>query len=213
MARPAFVFLDFDGVIMDSMSLKLDSYCHALAPFGFPREDIRRLQLASAGLSRFKTIPYMYEGITGRPMPEDQYRESLERFNVHDEASRARMVLKPGTQTFLETARSQGILLAIVTGTPQEVIDRTADHFDLRRWFARIHGSPGGKTEHLLHLLGEYGLEAGRGFYVGDAVMDQEAAAAAGIPFIGVNNGDDPFRPQGLIAEIESLDRIPELWS
>ena len=39
--RPAFVFLDFDGVIMDSMGLKLDSYCHAFEGCGFAREDRR----------------------------------------------------------------------------------------------------------------------------------------------------------------------------
>jgi beta-phosphoglucomutase-like phosphatase (HAD superfamily) len=43
-SRPAFIFLDFDGVIMDSMALKLESYCHAFAGLGFGREAIRKLQ-------------------------------------------------------------------------------------------------------------------------------------------------------------------------
>jgi HAD superfamily hydrolase (TIGR01549 family) len=209
--RPAAVFLDFDGVIMDSMALKLESYLHALSPWTKDREAVRALQLASAGLSRFKVIPYMFQGLLGRPMPEESYREALERFTEHDEASRARMELKPGTARFLAAAKAAGIPLAIVTGTPQEAIDRTIAHFGLGPFFREVRGSPGLKKEHLLDLLATWKLEASRCYYVGDAVMDQEAAAAARIPFIGVDNGDHPFAPGGLVAEVANLDPLPEL--
>jgi phosphoglycolate phosphatase-like HAD superfamily hydrolase len=211
--RPDFVALDFDGVIMDSMGLKLDSYCHAFEGCGFSRGDIRRLQLASAGLSRFKTLPLMYEALAGSPMPEELYRLCLERFTAHDEASRARMILKPGTREFLEAARSGELPLAIVTGTPQEAIDRTVDHFDLRGYFRAVRGTPGTKVHHLESLLRESGLAPGRCLYVGDAALDQQAAQAVGIPFVGVNNGDRPFQPEALVAEVEGLDRLLTLFA
>lgn len=210
--RPRFIFLDFDGVVMDSMALKLDSYCHAFEGMGFDREAIRKLQLASAGLSRFKTIPFMYEALTGKAIPEDAYARALARFGEHDEASRGRMILKRGAGEFLDAAREAGVRLAIVTGTPQEVIDRTVDHFGLRPAFARVRGSPGSKTEHLEALLSEFSLRPQDCLFVGDAIKDQEAAVACGIPFAGVNNGDDPFRPEGLLMEIKGLDAlIPSL--
>jgi phosphoglycolate phosphatase len=211
--RPAFVFLDFDGVIMDSMGLKLDSYCHAFEGLGFDREAIRKVQLESAGLSRHKTIPLMYETLSGRPIPEDKLRECLERFGAHDEASRAKMVLKEGAEAFLDGARASGIPLAIVTGTPQEVIDRTIAHFGLGPRFVRVCGAPTLKRDHLRALLREFSLDPGRCLYVGDAILDQEAAVPLGIPFIGVNNGDDPFRPEGLLAEVRSLGGILELFA
>lgn len=203
--RPDFAFLDFDGVVMDSMGLKLESYCHAFDGLGFDREAIRRLQLASAGLSRFKTLPLMYEALAGGPMPGDLYRACLERFTAHDEASRARMVLKAGAAEFLSAAQAAGLPMAIVTGTPQEAIDRTVDQFALRPCFARVCGVPGTKVEHLARLLGEFGLDPARCLFVGDAALDQAAATAAGVPFAGVNNGDDPFRPGNLVAEVRSL--------
>ncbi len=209
--RPDFVFLDFDGVVMDSMGLKLDSYCHAFEGLGFPRDAVRKLQLASAGLSRFKTLPIMYESLAGRQMPEELYRSCLARFTEHDEASRALMTLKDGAADFLAAARASGLPLAVVTGTPQEVIDRTVDEHALRRYFTRVCGAPGTKVEHLGRLLGEFGLDPARCLFVGDAVLDQDAASAAGVPFAGINNGDNPFRPGNLVAETGSLGGLLHL--
>jgi phosphoglycolate phosphatase-like HAD superfamily hydrolase len=206
--KPRLIFLDFDGVIMDSMGLKLDSYCHAFEGCGFGREAIRKLQLATAGMSRYKTIPLMYESLAGEPMPERLYQEALARFGAHDEASRGKMTLKKGTAEFLRATLAQGLPLAIITGTPQEVIDKTMEHFDLRKYFARVCGAPGSKLQHMERLLGEFGLEPGQVIFVGDAIKDQEAADALGIPFVGVNNGDDPFKPEEISAEIRSLDEL-----
>lgn len=205
---PALICLDFDGVIMDSMGLKLDAYCHAFAGFGFAREDIRRLQLASAGLSRFQTIPYMFGSLTGKPMAPDAAERALQRFREHDEASREKMRLMEGAREFLEAARDRRIPVAIVTGTPQEVIDRTIAHFSLGGYFRQVCGSPGSKPEHLSRLAAEAGLAPRDCLYVGDAVKDQEAAFEVEMPFAGVDNGDHPFRPEGLSAEIAGLGSL-----
>jgi phosphoglycolate phosphatase-like HAD superfamily hydrolase len=205
---PALIGLDFDGVIMDSMGLKLDSYCHAFAGLGFAREDIRRLQLASAGLSRFKTIPYMYETLAGRPMPAEAAELALRRFREHDEESRGKMRLMDGARDFLDAARDRGIPLAIVTGTPQEVIERTLAHFSLGGYFRQVCGTPGSKAEHLSRLAAEAGVDPGDCLYVGDAVKDQEAAMEVGMPFAGVDNGDHPFAPAGLSAETAGLREL-----
>jgi phosphoglycolate phosphatase-like HAD superfamily hydrolase len=193
---------------MDSMALKLESYCHAFEGFGFDREAIRKLQLAAAGLSRYKTIPIMFESLSGEAMPESLYQQALSRFNAHDDASRGKMVLKKGAREFLDAAMARDVPLAIITGTPQEVIGKTVDYFDLRRHFVRVCGSPGSKLQHMERLMGEFGLSAPLCLFAGDAIKDQEAALALGIPFAGVNNGDDPFRAEGLLMEIKGLDEI-----
>jgi HAD superfamily hydrolase (TIGR01509 family) len=206
--RPSFVFLDFDGVIMDSMGLKLESYCHAFDGMGFARADIRRLQLAFAGLSRQKTIALIYRELSGREMPEDLFAAALARFGEHDEESRARMALMPGAAEFLAAASETGVPMAVVTGTPQAAIDRTVAHFRLGRFFVKVCGSPQSKPEHLRSLTAEHSLDPARCLFVGDAIKDQEAAAGAGIPFAGINNGDNPFRPDGLLLEVAGLGAL-----
>jgi phosphoglycolate phosphatase-like HAD superfamily hydrolase len=206
--KPDFVFLDFDGVIMDSMTLKLDSYCYAFDGMGFDREAIRKLQLASAGLSRQKTIPLIYEALAGTAMPESLYAQALAHFSAHDDASRSRLELKAGAPEFLEAARTAGIPVAIITGTPQEVIEKTVAYFRLEPYFTRVCGTPGSKAAHLERMLGEFSLKAERCLFAGDAIKDQEAAMAVGMPFAGVNNGDNPFRAEGLTLEIKGLDAL-----
>lgn len=208
MPRPQLLFLDFDGVIMDSMDLKLEAYCHAFAGCGFTREAIHQMQLASAGLSRVKTIPLIYLALAGKPMPDPLFQSTLERFTAHDEASRGEMTLKPGAMEFLETARAMRVHMAVVTGTPQVAIDRTISQFNLGVYFLKICGTPGGKVEHLEEMIEGYRLDAGECWFVGDAIMDQRAAESAKVRFIGLNNGDDPFQAEGVWQEIRALNEL-----
>jgi phosphoglycolate phosphatase len=214
MLSPRWIFLDFDGVIMDSMTLKLDAYCHALVEFGFSREEIRTQQLLYAGLSRSRALPLMYKALSGGDAitPEAQERV-LARFAEEDLRLRPRMRLMPGALEFLEEAARRAMPLAVVTGTPQEVIDGTVDHFGIRRWFREVHGWPPIKAEHLAGLLARHGLKPGEAIYVGDAVQDLRAAEAAGIPFIGVDHGDHPFAGMtpAPVAILAGLSELPPL--
>jgi phosphoglycolate phosphatase-like HAD superfamily hydrolase len=210
MLSPRWIFLDFDGVIMDSMTLKLDAYCFALAEFDFAREDVRSQQLLYAGLSRSRALPLMYKALSGGAdiTPEAQARV-LARFAEEDIRLRPRMQMMPGAREFLESAARRGIPLAVVTGTPQEVIDGTVDHFGIRGYFKEIHGWPPIKAEHLQGLLDRHRLNSDQAIYVGDAVQDINAAEAVGIPFLAVDHGDGAFTGRVPVATMKGLGELP----
>jgi phosphoglycolate phosphatase-like HAD superfamily hydrolase len=44
--------------------------------------------------------------------------------------------------------------------------------------------------------------------YVGDAVMDFEAARSVGIPFVGIDNGDHPFADLPVAAVMQDLGEL-----
>jgi phosphoglycolate phosphatase-like HAD superfamily hydrolase len=212
MPPPRWIFLDFDGVIMDSMTLKLDAYCHALVEFGFSREDVRREQLRYAGLSRSRALPLMFQALSGgREISDDEKARVLERFAEEDIRLRPRMKLLPGVEGFLVEAARRNIPLAVVTGTPQEVIDGTVEHFGIRKWFREVHGYPPIKAEHLAGLLSRHGLRPDEAIYVGDAVQDINAAEAVAIPFIGIDHGDGAFVGRSPIALLEGLRSLPRV--
>ena len=66
-----------------------------------------------------------------------------------------------------------------------------------------------------LGLVGVFGLAAtaaaDQAIYVGDAIQDYKAAQAVGLPFVGINNGDNPFEGLPLIAEFSGLGELPGL--
>lgn len=211
MPSPRWIFLDFDGVIMDSMALKLDAYCFALAEFGFPRERVLEEQLKSAGLSRSRAVPRMFRGLSGRDPTEAEQVRILARFAEEDIRLRPRMRLLPGVEGFLAEAARRDMPLAVVTGTPQDVIDGTMDFFGIRTWFREVHGYPPAKPGHLRGLLERHGLRPGEAIYVGDSIIDIRSANEVGIPFIGVNRGDDPFAGLPLVAEVKALSEVGRL--
>ncbi len=198
---------------MDSMDLKLDAYCHALEEYGYPRESIRKIQLESAGLSRHHVLPLMVESLSGKKLSEPDFRRVLQRFHEKDEASRSLMRPKVGAMAFLRRALEQKLPLAVVTGTPQAAIDATVRHHDLGIYFEKVCGTPGSKSEYLRSLPKAAGLEPGQAVYIGDAALDERAAAETGMPFIGLDNGDHPFSAEGPVRIIRSLsDLLPVFW-
>ena len=211
MLSPKWIFLDFDGVIMDSMTLKLDAYCFALAEYGYPREEMRRVQLQFAGLSRSRALPLMIESMGGEPMTEEAQARALRLFAEEDIRLRPHMTFLPGVIGFLEEAAQRNMPLAVVTGTPQEVIDGTVDYFKIRKYFREVHGYPPAKAAHLQGLLDRHGLRADETIYVGDAILDYRAAAETKIPFIGIDRGDDPFHGLELVAYLKGLAEVSPL--
>lgn len=212
MLSPRWIFLDFDGVVMDSMTIKLDAYCYALAEYGFPRERIREQQLLHAGLSRSRALPLMYDALSGGAelSTEDRAR-ALRHFAEEDLRLRPQMRLMPGAREFLEEANARGVPLALVTGTPQEVIDGTVELFDLRRHFREVHGHPPIKADCLRDLLARHGLRPREAIYAGDAVQDALAAETAGIPFVGIDNGENPFKKFNPVAIVKSLKDVKQV--
>ena len=111
------IFFDFDGVILDSMHLKLESYCFALQQYNFPRSEIRRIQLRLAGLSRHEVLYAIVNELNGPPSL-DEARQLGESFSEHDISLISAMKPVPGSMEFLKIV-SRDYFTTIITGTPQ----------------------------------------------------------------------------------------------
>ena len=210
MHSPLWIFLDFDGVIMESMTLKLDAYCFALKEYGLSREKIREQQLLYAGLSRSRALPLMFQALAGMEMSEAALKRVLHLFGEEDDRLRSRMELKPGALAFFTEAQNR-VPLVVVTGTPQEAIDETIKVFELAPFFEEVCGYPPIKAEHLQGQLSKRGLKPEQSLYVGDAIQDYKAAHAVEMPFVGINNGDNPFAGLALDAELKGLEELSGL--
>jgi len=195
------VFLDFDGVIKESLDIKTEAFAALFAPWG--EEAVTRVRAhhtANGGMSRCRKIPLYLREYCGTAPREELVGRLLADFaaRVIDEVVAAPYV--PSAEHFINDCVHKGIPLAIVSGTPEGEMRAIAERIGRGADFARIYGSPRDKAELLAAALEDFAIRSEEALFVGDSINDYLAAETAGIPFIGrVREGQaDPF-PEGII--------------
>ena len=201
------IFFDFDGVIMDSMHLKLEGYCLAMAPFGFRREDVNRLMRRYMGQSRRRIIRFMHAELAGEEISDAEFERALQVFNEYDATSRAAMKPIPGSHEFL-AAVHEGFFTAVVTGTPEDFILPTTAHHNLDRFFDIVRGSPDTKRAILAELMRNHGFSPDECLFIGDGKTDQDAADHHAMRFVGLDNGDASFDPATAWKVVRDLNEL-----
>lgn len=179
------IFFDFDGVIAESFDVKTRAFADLFAPYG--PEIVDRVvahHLANGGVSRFEKIRHYHRDLIGAPLDEEQVQEWCGRFSalVLDAVVAAPFV--PGARELLEACHRRYPCF-VVSGTPQEEMELIVRRKGLEEFFVEVHGSPRTKTEIVRQLLAAHRLDPAGVLFLGDAMADYEAAAAAGTAFVG----------------------------
>ena len=117
----------------------------------------------------------------------------------------------PGTLPFLKRVHSH-CFTAVVTGTPQDVIDKTVSFHNLNPYFDEVRGSPQSKEEIVEDLIRRYDIPRDQSIFIGDGKTDQDAADTCHIRFVGLDRGDKSFVPERAWKVVSTLmDLLPEL--
>lgn len=107
-----------------------------------------------------------------------------------------------------------GAIAAICTNKPQKLADTLLDELQMRSRFSAIVGSdsvPQRKPhpDHILRTLELVGGTSDMAVMVGDSNPDEEAARAAGLPFIFIPFGYGPIGPvQNNRIELETYSKL-----
>jgi phosphoglycolate phosphatase-like HAD superfamily hydrolase len=181
-----------------------------LERFMFSREDTKTLQNRYTGLSRHKILALIYEELSGKRITDSIQAELSDRFTDHDERSRPLMAPVPGSLLFLEAVHSR-FYTAIVTGTPDDVIERTVAFYTLGGYFDAVCGSPRSKQEIIEELIAGQNIDRDKFIFIGDGKTDQEAAEACDIRFVGLNQGAASFEPVRAWKVVSSLLDLHEV--
>ncbi len=196
---------------MDSHNLKYEAFCYALKPFSFSSRDIRELHTLHTGVSRRKLLSLMYEQLSGHKISAELTCELTKRFTECDEANRAGMTLIPGTLSFLELV-SPYYYTAIVTGTPQVVIEKTVQFHNLSTYFDDVRGGPQTKQSIVKDLIKQHNLSTDQCIFIGDGKVDQDTAEAFAIRFVGMARTTVSFEHDRAWLVVPSLmDLLPHL--
>jgi HAD superfamily hydrolase (TIGR01549 family) len=174
------LIFDFDGTIIDSLPVLLESLNNNAARFGYEKvqnpESIRsqdlRTIIKKSNISPFKLFSIIY---TIRREMRSKIA-SLKPF--------------PGILPVLTQLHAQGVLLGIVTSNTKENVEPfltqyTINFFDIIEDKSSLFG----KAKVLKHLLTTYGLGPANIIYIGDETRDIEAAQANHIRSAAVTWG------------------------
>ncbi len=212
MRRPEAIFLDFDGVILESLELKNEAMGRLFADRPEHLDAIVRYHLSNAGMSRYEKFRYYYRELFREPLSEERVAELDRGFNAIIWERLQKVPLVAGAREFLENWHGR-IPLFVLSAAPEREILQIVGDRGIAQYFVEIHGSPTPKKEHLGRLLRERRLEPSRCLFVGDGSNDYEAARLHGVPFVQrlTPGSPEPFGPD-VLAAIEDLRVLAALW-
>lgn len=142
--------------------------------------------------------------------------EELDRFYIERFPAHAKGVwVDPDAARVLSTLRERGFQTGLVTNTVLKLALHVLDAAGLRGLLDSLscadlvpHAKPAPDLVH--HALGQLGRSSAEAWLVGDSRYDREAAAAAGVFFVGYGiDGGERVETLPELAGMEALQRAP----
>jgi len=180
------IIFDWDGTLMDSIGLIVDSMHVAGEAHGFETTDKAVKDII--GLSLMNGIKILY------PQANDaQLREIQQTYAEYYIANSHSTPLFEPIEHMLETLQQQSKTLAVATGKKRKGLDRVLDASDSHDHFAitRCADESGSKPDPqmLTDILEYTQQQVSDAVFIGDSIYDIQMATALGMTSIAVNYG------------------------
>lgn len=209
-SRPRLLLLDFDGVIVDSVRLKVDAYLHIYAHEAEDkRAAILDYQRRHAGETRRLKFRHFETALFGRPVTHESIESLSQAYTrlVHDAVLQCPLL--PGAHAFLAAARGKAAV-HVVSGTPHEELTDIIERRGLAPYCAGWRGAPATKLDAFREIAGASGVPAEHTLAIGDGTTEWEAAVALRMPFLGVVSADEPSPFPAAVPVVTSLAGVAD---
>jgi HAD superfamily hydrolase (TIGR01549 family) len=185
------IFWDFDGVILDSMSIRDIGFEKVLKNFpDFQVEELISFHKKNGGLSRYVKFRYFFEEIRKEDVSDQEVLKLSEEFSI---IMRKLLVDKnlliQDSLNFI-TKNHENYKMHIISGSDQNELRYLCENLGLSSFFISILGSPTPKTEIVKETLKKYKYFKNEVIFIGDSINDYEAAMDNKILFMGYNNSE-----------------------
>lgn len=176
------IFIDFDGVIKESVLAKGEAFCRIFAPHDAKmRERIRQHHTENSGTSRRSKIP-LYLSWVGMHPSQNLVADYEARFSEIVVESVISSKWVPGVRKFLEFHSRQSDI-HLLSATPQPELSMIINKLGIRKLFTSIRGSPSNKRDSIKQILEYFALCPTRSIMIGDSKPDLDAAMANEVMF------------------------------
>jgi phosphoglycolate phosphatase-like HAD superfamily hydrolase len=188
------LILDFDGVVVESNSVKTEAFRELFSRFPAHTDHMMAYHREHISVTRFSKFDHLLERL-GRAGDADLRDELAATFSGLLLERMRRVPLVPGAEDFLRmTAARLPLFLASVT--PEQELEEILQDRGLRSWFCGVYGCPPWtKARAILDILDREGVRPHEALLVGDSAGDQRAAGETGVHFLARYSGlpfDDP---------------------
>lgn len=185
--RSAIVF-DFDGTLADTKEGIISTATTVLTEWGIAPEELSRV-----GELIGPPFPQAYEQVFG--LSHEDAVEVTERYRrIYTKRGVEAWPAFPGIPELLEELQRAGRRLVVASSKRENLVRRGLDDNGLTGFFDSIRAKgtdeESTKTDAILAGLAELGVTPADAVMVGDRHHDVEAAAACGVPCIGVLYGN-----------------------
>lgn len=191
------IIFDLDGTLVDSYPGIQESLNHTRLQFGLPPYDLATVKtMVGRGM----------ENLMRQALGEEHFREGMAIFRKsYDQAHLTGTMVLPGVRQTLAELMSRGFKMAVASNKPSGYSLNILRHLEIDSYFAECSGPDrAGSTKPdpamLNGLMRDLGVNQQETLYVGDMVLDAEAARNAGVRLALVATGGNTY------AELETAE-------
>ena len=181
-----FIF-DFDGVIVDSNSIKGHMFAKLYEPYGERiKNEVHKHHLSNGGISRFEKIAYYHKFFLNKDLTVKEFDLVCEQFSslVINKVVASNEI--PGANKFIQNYFNKGKLFFINSAPPTEELKKIIVKRGINSFFSGIYGSPMSKVDNLTLILKQASIDVKHCIFFGDAPTDFNAAQILPMDFIGI---------------------------
>lgn len=185
------LLLDFDGVIVESNDIKTRAFAEMFGEYPEHLDAIISYHQRYVGVSRYKKFTWIYQELLKQPVTETLLDTLGARFSqiVFEKVLQAPFV--PGALETLASYSSAGVPIFIISGTPHDELLRILETRGLKGYVTQAWGTPTEKTEAIRLIQSRYGIDTTEMLFVGDGMLDYQAATSEGVAFLARNSGGE----------------------
>lgn len=184
------IVFDWDGTLMDSAALIVDSVQAAARDIGLePPSEERARHIIGLGL-----VDAMRYALPD--LEPEHYDQLVDRYRHHYLSRDHQLVLFEGIRELIGELASGDYILGVATGKSRRGLDRALDgsglrpHFHATRCADECHSKP--HPQMLEELMAEFGVAPDATLMIGDTTHDLQMARNAGTAALAVSYGAHP---------------------
>jgi phosphoglycolate phosphatase-like HAD superfamily hydrolase len=182
------IFWDFDGVIMNSNSIRDFGFQYCLADFPkYQIDELMDYHRLNGGLSRYVKFRYFFEKIRGEEVSDTTILDLSHKFSsiMRDKLCDKNLLIEE-TINFIKL-NYRNFTFHITSGSDENELRFICKELDISDYFKSINGSPKSKNQLVKDLLINNNYPTKNCLLIGDSLNDFDAADINGIYFKSYN--------------------------